>query len=497
MSLLSVSSPTLVPHQRLCDTAIYARLSRDRQRLSENVNIQIAECQAFADEQGWPVVGVFPDDDVSASKFSKKPRDQYELMLAAVRRGEINIILITEMPRLYRRMEELLDVIRLAETTKLRLLITTDGISYDLSTAEGIHAAINAVNNAMLESARTSKRIKRKQAVRAKQGKVHGGGRPYGYEADGLTIRESEAEVIREAAERFIIGESCRDLVCDFNARGIRTATGKLWRIENLQRTLLKKRYIGVREYDGQEYPAEWPAILTREQWEQMEARRLSRSHGWPKGKTGTRKYLLSGGLIYCGRCGGEMVGNGRTAESGRSAVLRYRCRRTDNHGNTIGCGKTFRIAAPVELLVKEAVLTAFDDPKIAVLLAPKGDEDQIRELVKTYEARKAKVDQLVTDYATGVLTREQFILAKQVAEAAIQEIRELLAQAQQQTALAQVPANQSIREAWDTAGLAWRQKIVGLVVEKVVIVPGGRPGSKTWRGFRFDPEFVRIEWKA
>ncbi|MFD8318509.1 hypothetical protein [Kitasatospora purpeofusca] len=131
-----------------------------------------------------------------------------------------------------------------------------------------------------------------------------------------------------------------------------------------------------------------------------------------------------------------------RMAESGRRAVRRYRCRRTDNHGRTIGCGQTFRIAEPVELLVKEAVLTAFDDPKIAITLAPEVDEDKMRALVQEYERRRSKVDQLVTDYATDLLTRKQFAQAKAIAEAAVQEAQELLAQAQEETALARVPAH-------------------------------------------------------
>ncbi|MET9617742.1 recombinase family protein [Kitasatospora indigofera] len=341
-------SNTLSARQRFCETAIYARLSKDRSGLSENVKIQIVEAQAYAEDEVWPVVGVFKDNnDISASRYSKKPRDDYQRLLGSIQRGEVNIILITEMPRLYRRLEELLDLIKLAETTQLRRIQTTDGISYDFSTAEGIHATINAVNNGMLESARTSKRIKRKQRKRAQDGLVHSGGRPYGYEANGVTVRESEAEIIRECAGPYTAGESIRDFVRDLNARGVPTTTGVMWQVSHLQRTIFKKRYIGVREYEGQDYPAVWPAILTVEQRERVEVQRIGRAAKGPKGKTGSRKYLLTG-FIFCGRCGGAMVGNGRTRESGQPVQMRYRCRRTDNYGRTIGCGKTFRAAEPL-----------------------------------------------------------------------------------------------------------------------------------------------------
>jgi DNA invertase Pin-like site-specific DNA recombinase len=480
---------------RLSNTAIYARLSKDRQKLSENVNIQIAECQVYADEESWPIVGIFKDNDISASKYSTKPRDDYDRLVGTIKRGGVHNILITEMPRLYRRLEELLELIKLAETTNLRRIQTTEGICYDLSTAEGIHAAINAVNNAMLESARNSKRIKRKQKARAKDGKWHGGGRPYGYEEGGIIVRESEAKVVRECAKRFIAGESIRDIVRDLNNRAVPTATGKEWRIENLQRTILKKRYIGVRDYDGQDYPAIWDAILTRDQWDQMEARRLSRASRWPKNPHKGRKYLLTG-FIFCGACGTAMVGSGRSAEPGRPAYRRYRCRYMDNHGRVIGCGKVFRAAEPLELLVTEAVWHVFDNPMTAVTLAPKADEAQTRRLVAEYERRKAKLDQLVTDYATDVLSRDQFVLAKGVAEAAVYEAREALAALQTDDALAKVPAHQSIAEAWETAGMDWKRTIIRLVVESITVKPGAG-GVTMWQGYRFDPALIEIKWKV
>ncbi|MCX4976263.1 recombinase family protein [Streptomyces sp. NBC_00620] len=477
------------------NTAIYARLSEDRSGESENVRIQIAECQDYANDNRWPVVGTYSDNDIGASKFSKKPRPDYERLLMAVKSGRVNNILITEVPRLYRRLEELLSLIRMAETTALRRIQTTDGICYDLSTEEGVHAAINAVNNAMLEAARISKRVKRKQKKNAQQGKNHGGKRPYGYESDGKTLRECEAAIVRECAKRYISGETVSDIVRDLNARGVPSAQGLLWRTENLSRILLKKRYIGVREYNGVEYPAVWPAILTREQYDQMEARRTAAaSRGTRKGKP-ARKYVLTG-AAYCGRCGSKMTGAGRTAEKDRVAQRRYRCQAGDGHGGTIGCGKLYRAADPLELLVTEAVLHVFDDPRVAVTLAPPADETTVRALVTEFERRKAKQKSLVTDYANDLLTREEFALAKGIATAAVDEAREALSEYQDAQTLALIPADQTLREAWATAGLAWRSAVVGLVVERVIVHPA-TSGRGMWRGYKFNPEYIEIKWKV
>ena len=84
--------------------------------LSENVGIQLEECRAYAEERGWIVVGVFEDNDLSASNYSTKPRPGYEALLGAVRAGETDVVLVTEIQRLYRKLGELLALIQLAET---------------------------------------------------------------------------------------------------------------------------------------------------------------------------------------------------------------------------------------------------------------------------------------------------------------------------------------------------------------------------------------------
>lgn len=70
------------------DTAIYARLSRNRSGLSDSVEIQTAEARTYSDEKVWPVVLTTSDDDISASKYTTKPRPGYDRLLAAVERGE-------------------------------------------------------------------------------------------------------------------------------------------------------------------------------------------------------------------------------------------------------------------------------------------------------------------------------------------------------------------------------------------------------------------------
>ncbi len=212
------------------------------------------------------------------------------------------MILVTEMPRLYRKLEELIDLFHLAETTPLHRIETTNQNGYDLSTGAGIHNAVSAVNNAMLESRQISDRTKRKKKARAEVGAFNGGKRPYGYEPDGVTIRESEAEIIREVARRLLTGESLRSVTGDLNKRGVLTVTGKKWEYSNLRNMLQSPRLKGFRQHNGAEYPAVWPAILDAETWELLQvvfrgSATVAKQYREP------RSYLLTG-LIQCGACG-------------------------------------------------------------------------------------------------------------------------------------------------------------------------------------------------
>jgi site-specific DNA recombinase len=229
--------------------AIYARLSRDNSGISENVGIQILECREHAQKQGWTVVGVFSDNDISASKYSTRPRPGYHTMITALENDGFEAVLVTEMTRLYRRLDELQDLMRLAEKTSLIHIITIDETGYDLSTGQGIHNAISAVNNAMLESRRISDRVRRKFRARAKSGLAHGGYRPYGFETGGMVVREEEAQVIRHVAACVIQGTSITALARDLNERGVPSASGKKWSHKSLMQILTRKRLIGIRTH--------------------------------------------------------------------------------------------------------------------------------------------------------------------------------------------------------------------------------------------------------
>lgn len=498
--------------------ALYARISQDDAGESENVHIQLREGEEYVEDNDGTVSLRFKDNDISASKFSKKPRPDYNRLLAAIERGQVEVIVVTEMTRLYRRLEELLDLIRMAERTRLRGIWTTDGIGYDLGTPEGIHAAIAAVNNAMLESAKMSKRIKRKKKAHAKAGRPMGGPRAYGYEGPlldedknllnrrrvNVAVIEEEATVIQTCVARVIAGEHINTIVRDLNAHGIPSARGCQWSNANFRKCIVKLRYVifddhdpeqrGTAIYDSQEFQAVWRGFITREQHALMMARfaEMDAIRKNPN-SVARRSYLLSG-MVFCDVCGRAMHGSSTWRDEG-GKQRRYRCSRRDQHGNVVGCGKTYRAADPLEAFVTEEVLARLDVPEVAQALTEKPEDDEASAAVQRLANLRQHRSDVVAEYGRGEHSKEDHKIMLAAADEAIELAEFEVAKHLDSQTANQLPAGQALRETWDKASNDWRASVVKLLVERVVVKPG-RPGGHRYMGWYFNPEHVRIVWK-
>jgi site-specific DNA recombinase len=505
---------------------IYARLSEDETGEAENVDIQIEEATDFAEEQGWQVVATLDDNDKSAYRPNVK-RPGYDKVLQLVRDGAVDVILVTEMSRLNRALWNSIDLFRLAESTPLCRIATTDGGGYDLSTSSGVHNAITAAMDAEKESMRNSERRKRKAKKHAREGKHVGGPRPFGYiyhpavkeriggkwrivEPARSELNEPEAEAIRQIVARLLDRTtSLRSQSNWLNGEGFRTTLGNRWHPSTLRRVLTNKRIIGIRVHSSGEYPAQWPKIIEPEQFDELQLL-LNAEKRFSETRTNARDYLLTG-FIHCGRedCGRALIGFGRTTNG--DLERRYYCVKATPSGITRGCGKLGRLADPVELLVTEAVLYRYEADGIATALA-KSDAGEMQTLIRQHQNEKLKLDDLITDYATGLLNREQLAQAKAIVEDALETTRRKMAQLDSGRALASIPLGQSIREKWNANDdLAWRRGLIRLLVDRVILHPG-YPGSHVWpdedaqqrfpglksdRTWHFDPTHVEIVWKV
>lgn len=127
------------------------------------------------------MVAIFEENDVGAAKYSKKERPDYRRLLELVKENKVDVIFVTEVERLMRQPAEAEQLIDLAGATDLREIHPTSEEGYNLSTPNGVYGLRQAVKLAECESLKTSERLRRTLADRARDGQTHGSRRCFGY----------------------------------------------------------------------------------------------------------------------------------------------------------------------------------------------------------------------------------------------------------------------------------------------------------------------------
>ncbi|EUA56886.1 recombinase family protein [Mycobacterium intracellulare 1956] len=149
----------------------------------------------------------------------------------------------------------------------------------DLGNDDGLFMARIFAAFAAKESGRKSARIRRKMLQNAQAGLPHGSARPFGYEADKITVRESEAAVIRQMVDRYLAGQSLRSLTIWLNDSQIAPSVATSWQTTAVRQVLSSGRIAGLREHRGEVIGAAvWPAIITPAERDRVLARMASRS---------------------------------------------------------------------------------------------------------------------------------------------------------------------------------------------------------------------------
>lgn len=458
--------------------AIYTRISLDQDGEGLGVERQRKDCQGFADRLGWPVAEVYSDNDISAHSGKKRPA--YERLLADLRAGRRDAVLVYHMDRLTRRPLELEQFFQVCQQAKAQVRFVAGDA--DFNSGDGLLMLRMLAAVAASESDAKSRRVARKALETAEKGQPTMGGsnRPYGYKPDRVTVDQVEAQVIRDMAARFIAGESLRSLCTWLNDNGYPTSTGGEWATSSLGLLLKSARIAGLRSHRGQVIgPAVWEAIITEEQREAIFARIEERKI---TGRRTPRRYVLSGKL-RCHKCGGKLFA------ASRRDRRRYVCLSGPDHG---GCGGCMIEAEPVEELVCQGVLLRLTSPALMDAMAGRAQEEtDSQALVRQINEDQDQLNELAAEYAQRHISAQEWRTAREIIDARMTANRRQLAQAARADALNTLDlANPQLAEQFASLDLSRQAEIVAAVLDHAVIGPG-RPGAQT-----VDPNRVRPVWR-
>lgn len=444
--------------------AIYCRISRDRTGAGLGVERQEQDCRALADRLKLTVATVLVDNDLSA--YSGKKRPSYERLLEGVRAGTYTAVLAWHPDRLHRSPAELERFIDVVEAARVQVHTVTAG-DVDLTTASGRMTARIVGAVARHESEHRGERIRRKHLQLAENGLPSGGLRAFGYQPDGMTVREDEAELVRELCSRFLAGDSIHSLVVDLNRRGVPTVRGGPWNNQIVRQIIGRPRNAGLRIRYGQVFSeGQWPAIVAKDVWAACRAklddptRRVSFSNA--------RVHLLSG-IAVCGVCGQKMRGTSRA-----TGQLIYKCRQS--------C--LSRDLRSVDALVVGAVKTLLSSPTAAKIMRPRVQRgpDHAAEIIALRERQKITADM----FADGSINRSTF---QQINERLDQTIAQHLARMAADSphvAVDLIGDAEYVTKRWENLPLDRRRVVIDALMS-VTIMP-------TRKGSPFRPESVRLQ---
>ena len=366
---------------------VYARVSRLRDRNQTSTPAQVASCRAVLEERGLPVGEIHVDDGRSAWN-PKVRRAGWEVLMARLESGEAGGVIVFDLERFARQLDDGQRLVRAAE----RGLVVLDSEGeYDLRRPGDKKNFLNAIVAAQYYSDLLQVKVRRGKKAKARDGRVDMR-RSFGFEPDGVTVREDEAAIIRDHAARLLAGETQDALIRELNETGVPSVRGARWGYTTYRQIMTRPRNAGYIVHNGQivdgvRLPGE-PILdqLTHDRIVALYAAR--RAGGQPSGK-----YLLTGFAI-CGQsdCGAALSGRPVSGTPRRQ----YWCKQ---------CRKTFVDARRLDDWAGGWTVRTLSDPQHADALAAAARELSAARARLTAEA--ADIEATLTEIGARLGRRE------------------------------------------------------------------------------------------
>jgi site-specific DNA recombinase len=286
--------------------------------MAQDEENQVPEIERFCRDHGYEIVKRYELNDRSAYKGEQEARQRDAL--TDTRTGTIKALVVWASDRIERRgAEATLRIFRLFREAGGRVESVQEpqlnGADPDLM------LAITGWKDKQ-ESARKSERVRIAFDRIKGNGAVYGGV-PYGFVITGdkyskqMVPDSIEAAIVREAAKRYLGGESLRTICRDFDGRGIPSPKGKPhWQAHTLSR-VLRNPAIAGRKADGSGMTVvRCKPLISLRQFERIDKLMASRAHR--KGVPSSKDTAMLTSVIKCDKCGHNVYGlspNGRRYE--------------------------------------------------------------------------------------------------------------------------------------------------------------------------------------
>jgi len=409
---------------------VYVRLSKEDSRTAESVSIENQKLMLTKHviEKGWELQEIYQDDGFSGTNQN---RPAFQRMIADVKSGYINTILIKDLSRLGRNY---LEVGNLAE-----VFLPEHGCEL-ISLNEKLDEMMvfrNWFNEQ--HSKTTSIKVRAGRRISAQNGKYLGAYAPYGYIKDPkdrhkLIIDQNTAPVVQMIFQMRASGMGFRSIAVKLNQDGIippreyyyqsknaknPTKTRQMWGETTVKDIMKNEAYIGhlvAGKLESQSYKHQKLVKKDRNQWIRVENTHepIISQELWARVQSYTdRKFRprrlkdgdanLFAGLLFCADCGFRLRGNveRRTRKDGsKYRKVSYMCSTYANNGKGACTIHSITEEALIELVLThiKSRLAEHNQPCIveAVIAAKNADTLSFERVYKSELAAHMKqIDKL------------------------------------------------------------------------------------------------------
>jgi DNA invertase Pin-like site-specific DNA recombinase len=302
------------PISKLARCAIYTRKSTEYNLdlAFNSLDAQREACEAYIKSQaheGWRAIPGRYDDGAFSGASLERPALQQ--MLADVRAGKIDIVLVYKVDRLTRSLADFAKLIELFDPHGVSFVSVTQ--SFNTSSSMGRLTLNVLLSFAQFERELIGERVRDKIAASKRKGHWVGGPVPLGYAAvdKKILVVRAEAEAVRTIFARYLELGSIRTLAEDLERRGIRskprrlsngrTIGGGRFGVGALAHLLKNRFYIGEVVYQGEVYRGEHEPILQSSLFAAVQGKLAAQAVARRCRVRGSRS-ILSGRLFdFCG----------------------------------------------------------------------------------------------------------------------------------------------------------------------------------------------------
>ena len=243
---INVQENTYQSYRRI-RVAAYCRVSTKQEEQLNSYEVQKKfYTEKINSNPEWQMVGIFADKGITGTSVLK--RDEFNKMIKLCKNKKIDIILVKSISRFARNTVDCLHYTRMLKALGVDVFFEEQGIHSIKSDAEFYISIYGTI--AQSESENISANVKWGKLQSAKEGKVVFSYKNFlGYRkgADGKPeIDEEQAETVRMIYDRFLVGDSLKQIAERLqNEQRLSPAGKKEWSTSTIRSILSNEKYKG------------------------------------------------------------------------------------------------------------------------------------------------------------------------------------------------------------------------------------------------------------